>query len=365
MSYSSMTDTQPTLSYKSAGVNIDQGNDLVNSIKPLAKSTHSNNVLNCIGGFAGYYQVPSDYNEPVLVAGTDGVGTKLKLAQTLNNHTTIGIDLVAMCANDIIVSGAKPHFFLDYYACNTLDNKTALEVITGITNACKHSDISLLGGETAEMPGLYHNKDYDLAGFCIGITDKNKLVNTSNIKENDVLIGLSSSGIHSNGFSLVRKIIQTNKLDLNKEFANGKTLGEILLTPTVLYQNPLHQLIYNQKVTACAHITGGGLLENTARIIPEHLCAEFDLTDYQLPKIFEFLQQQGNIETSELWRTFNCGIGMVLITNKANVSYILDYYQSYNFNQYNKTQAFIIGEVTSRQSNKPDYINAVFKTKSL
>lgn len=340
------------LDYKSAGVDIDQGNKLVDSIKPLAKKTYNKHVLNSLGGFAGLFEIPAGYKQPVLVSSTDGVGTKLKLAQELKKHDTIGIDLLAMCANDIIVSGAKPLFFLDYYACNNLEHQVAVEVITGITNACAASDICLIGGETAEMPGLYHGKDYDLAGFCVGIAEKENLVDVSTLSADDVVIGLSSSGVHSNGFSLVRKILEVNKISLNQKFEQNKSLGEVLLTPTVLYQNPLCELITSKKVKACAHITGGGLIENTARIIPDSLQANFHLQDYQLPKLFSFLQQQGNIATDELWRTFNCGIGMVLVTAAEHADYVINYYNNYNFNQYNFTKAFTIGKLTNRESSK-------------
>lgn len=352
--------TNAILDYKSSGVNIDEGNEFVKNIKPLTKSTHGKSVLNSIGGFAGFFELPEGYNQPVLVAATDGVGTKLKLAQQLKRHNTIGIDLVAMCANDIIVCGAKPEFFLDYYACNKLEQNCALDVIRGITAACKSTNISLLGGETAEMPGLYHNKDYDLAGFCVGIAEKSCLVDINNINKNDILVGLSSSGLHSNGFSLVRKILNYKNISLEQKFDTKTTIGEKLLTPTVLYQDPLHELITNKKVTAAAHITGGGLLENTARIIPEHLTARFDISNYNLPAIFSFLQKHGNINVQELWRTFNCGIGMVLVVSPDNADYVLDFYNNYEFHQYNQTKAFIIGEVTSR-NNSDKKTAAVFK----
>lgn len=344
-----MTEHSPDykIDYKSAGVDITKGNELVDNIKPLAKQTHSPHVLNTLGGFAGYYEIPAGYKQPVLIASTDGVGTKLKLAHNLNKHDTIGIDLVAMCVNDIIVSGAKPLFFLDYYACNKLDKSTAYEVIKGISLACKATGMSLLGGETAEMPGIYQNKDYDLAGFCVGVAEKSKLVNPESINKNDCLIALSSSGIHSNGFSLVRKIIEDRNIDLNLKFSeySNNSIGQALLTPTVLYTDPLYTLIQENKVKACAHITGGGLEENTARVIPNRLKASFDLKNYKLPEIFSFLQQQGNIDTQELWRTFNCGIGMVLITAPENVDYILNYYNKYEFNQYNQTRAFRVGNI--------------------
>lgn len=333
-----------TLDYKAAGVDISKGNELVDRIKPMAAETMNAHVLTSLGGFAGAYEIPAGYKQPVLIAGTDGVGTKLKIAHELNIHNSIGIDLVAMCANDVIVTGARPLFFLDYYACNSLDNNIATEVIRGIATACTLTGMSLLGGETAEMPGIYQNKDYDLAGFCVGIAEKDRLININNIKAGDSIIALSSSGLHSNGFSLVRKILEVNNINLNTTF-NNKLLGEELLTPTVLYNNPLCDLLAQQKITACAHITGGGLAENTARVIPDGLCANFDLHNYQTPDIFAYLQQLGNIETTELWRTFNCGIGMVLITRPDNTDFLLDYYNNYEFNNYNKTNAFTIGTI--------------------
>lgn len=343
-----MTESSTKINYKAAGVDIDKGNELVDIIKPMAQATHNKNVLSNLGGFAGLYQIPEGFKQPVLVSSTDGVGTKLKLAQQLNNHSTIGIDLVAMCANDIIVTGAKPHFFLDYYACNKLDNNTAANVINGITQACQAINISLLGGETAEMPGLYSNEDYDLAGFCVGIAEKENLIDKNNVKSGDILIGLSSSGIHSNGFSLVRKILEVNNISLDSRFSNSNpslSLGEALLTPTVLYSDPLCDLISDKKVKACAHITGGGLIENLARVLPDNINPNFALEDYKLPEIFQFLQDMGNIEPEELWRTFNCGIGMVLVASSEHYDYIINYYQNYKFNKYNYTKAFKIGSL--------------------
>lgn len=339
------------LTYEDAGVSINTGNDLISRIKPLAKSTNNTNVIDSIGGFAGLFELPLGYKKPVLVAATDGVGTKLKLAQELNYHKTIGIDLVAMCVNDIIVTGAKPLFFLDYYATGKLDINTAQEVIASICAACSHTDMSLLGGETAEMPGIYHNKDYDLAGFCVGVCEKEHLVNKANLNPGDVLIGLTSSGLHSNGFSLVRKILELNNIlltDKISEINKNTTIGEILLTPTVLYYDPLYNLINNKKVKACAHITGGGLLENTLRVIPDNLYPNFRLENFSLSPIFKFLQQQGNITDTELWRVFNCGIGMVLITKAELADYIIDYYNNYDFTEFNKTSAFVIGEIIEK-----------------
>lgn len=352
--------TQDTvLDYKIAGVDITKGNELVNAIKPLAKATQSSNVLSNIGGFAGLFELPQGYKQPVLVSGTDGVGTKLKLAHQLNKHDTIGIDLVAMCVNDIIVTGAAPLYFLDYYACAKLDKSTAYTVIKSISTACSYTGMSLLGGETAEMPGIYQNNDYDLAGFCVGVVEKDKILNPDNINPEDTIIALSSSGVHSNGFSLVRKILETNNIALDYKYTNHKTLGEELLTPTVLYTHPLLELINQNKIKACAHITGGGLAENTERVIPDGLCAHFDLVNYKLPDIFSFLQQQGNIETNELWRTFNCGIGMVLITAPENADYILDYYNNYKFTDYNYTQAFKIGFITKTDKTHNNQIKAL------
>ena len=312
------------LSYKDAGVDIAAGNALVEQIKGIAKATHRSEVLAGLGGFGGLFALPSnDYKEPILVAGTDGVGTKLKLAIELQQHTTIGIDLVAMCVNDLIVQGAAPLFFLDYYATSKLEVEIARQVIQGIGNGCQQAGCALLGGETAEMPGIYQSKDYDLAGFCVGVVDKSNLITGTNIKAGDAIIALASSGPHSNGYSLIRKIITTHNIDLQEKFANS-SLGETLLTPTKIYVKPVLELLQQQTVHGIAHITGGGLLENIPRILPTACTAVLHKTSWQWPPIFTWLQQQGNINEQEMLLTFNCGVGMVLIVPAATTTTCID-----------------------------------------
>jgi len=307
------TDSPPTLSYRDAGVDIDAGNALVERIKPVVKETFRPGVLTGLGGFGALFELPLDrYKQPVLVSGTDGVGTKLKLALALNRHDTIGIDLVAMCVNDIIVTGAEPLFFLDYYATAHLELDIATDVIKGIAEGCKQSGAALTGGETAEMPGIYRDGDYDLAGFCVGIVEKDKIIEPARVQPGDVLIGLASSGPHSNGYSLIRKILEVSGADLNQALADGQPLGEALLTPTRIYVKPLLALIEQVEVHALAHITGGGLPENLPRVLPQGTKAVIDICSWQRPALFDWLQQQGNVEESEMLRTFNCGVGMVV-----------------------------------------------------
>jgi phosphoribosylformylglycinamidine cyclo-ligase len=301
-----------SLSYRDAGVNIDNGNLLVERIKPLTARTHRPELLSGIGGFGALFEIPLErYKNPVLVSGTDGVGTKLKLALAYGKHDTIGIDLVAMCVNDIVTSGAEPLFFLDYYATGQLDVELATQVIAGIVRGCELAGAALVGGETAEMPGMYQANDYDLAGFAVGIVEKTAIIDGSQIQAGDVLVGLASSGIHSNGYSLVRKILEYSQTPLEQNF-DGRQLGEVLLEPTRIYVKPLLQLMKKIPVRALAHITGGGLLENVPRVLPTGLCAHIDTTSWIRPAIFNWLQQQGQIEDQEMYRTFNCGIGMVI-----------------------------------------------------
>lgn len=309
---SQATDTAPnSLSYAQAGVDIDAGNALVKNIKPLVKSTNRPGVLGGLGGFGGLFEVPAGYQEPVLVSGTDGVGTKLKLAMQLKKHNTIGIDLVAMCVNDIIVVGAEPLFFLDYYATGKLDISTATDVVSGIAEGCQLSGCALVGGETAEMPGMYQAGDYDLAGFAVGIVEKSKILQPDQVQPGDVLLGMASSGPHSNGYSLIRKVLEISQADLNVPMGDSK-LGEALIAPTRIYVQPLLALLKEVPVHALAHITGGGLSENLPRVLPQNCNAVIDLNSWQLPPVFAWLQQAGNIEQSEMLRTFNCGIGMVV-----------------------------------------------------
>jgi len=304
--------TDQSLSYRDAGVDIDAGNALIDKIKPLSKATLRPGVLGSLGGFGALFEIPLDrYSKPVLVSGTDGVGTKLKLAMQMNKHDTIGIDLVAMCVNDLIVQGAEPLFFLDYYATGKLDVDAATDVVKGISQGCILSGCALTGGETAEMPGMYQNNDYDLAGFCVGIVEKDKVIDGTQVKAGDKLLGLASSGPHSNGYSLIRKIIEKHNADLNQPFENS-TLGQSLLEPTRIYVKSLLKLIEKIDIHAVSHITGGGLLENIPRVLPADCCAKIDQTSWQLPAVFNWLQEHGNIEQTEMYRTFNCGIGLVI-----------------------------------------------------
>lgn len=310
-----MTDEhRPTtgLSYRDAGVDIDAGNALIDRIKPHAKRTLRPGVLGGLGGFGALFEIPLDrYREPVLVSGTDGVGTKLKLAMMMNKHDTIGIDLVAMCVNDLVVAGAEPLFFLDYYATGQLNLDAASDVIKGIADGCEMSGAALSGGETAEMPGMYEGDDYDLAGFCVGVVEKSGIIDGSKVGAGDVLIGIASSGPHSNGYSLIRKVIEVSNADLSEDF-HGRPLGEVLLEPTRIYVKPLLKLFESVDVHALAHITGGGLPENLPRVMAEGTRAVIDSASWQRPPVFDWLQEQGNIADAEMYRTFNNGIGMVV-----------------------------------------------------
>lgn len=308
-----MTDKQTTsLSYQDAGVNIDAGNSLVDRIKPFTARTKREGVLGGLGGFGALFELPTDrYKQPVLVSGTDGVGTKLKLAMQLNKHDTIGIDLVAMCVNDIIVCGAEPLYFLDYYATGALDVDVAADVIKGIATGCEQAGAALTGGETAEMPGMYQAGDYDLAGFCVGVAEKSELIDGSKVQAGDSLIALASSGAHSNGYSLIRKIIEVSGAQLDNEF-DGRTLGEALLAPTRIYVKSILSLLEKTPVHAISHITGGGFLENIPRVLPDNLAAQIDTNTWEMPAVFNWLQEQGNVTTTEMYRTFNCGVGMIV-----------------------------------------------------
>jgi phosphoribosylformylglycinamidine cyclo-ligase len=303
--------------YRDAGVDIDAGNRLVERIKPMVKATHRPGVLGGIGGFGGLFQLDvSKYAEPVLVSGTDGVGTKLRLAIDLGIHDTVGIDLVAMCVNDVIVQGAEPLFFLDYYGCGHLDEHTAAAVISGIAEGCKQAGAALIGGETAELPGMYARDDYDLAGFCVGVVDKQRIIDSQRVAPGDKIIGLHSSGPHSNGFSLIRKILGESELDANSPW-EGSTLGKTLLTPTRIYVRAIMQLIEAVTVHGIAHITGGGIPENLVRVLNPAVDARVNLNAWERPAIFRWLQEQGNVTEPEMLRTFNCGIGMMIIVPAA------------------------------------------------
>jgi len=305
------------LSYRDAGVDIDAGDALVDAIKPFAKRTLRDGVLGGIGGFGALFEVPKKYREPVLVSGTDGVGTKLKLAFHLNKHDTVGQDLVAMSVNDILVQGAEPLFFLDYFACGKLDVGTAATVVKGIAQGCELAGCALIGGETAEMPGMYPDGEYDLAGFAVGAVEKSKIIDGSAIAAGDVVLGLASSGIHSNGFSLVRKIIERANPDLSADF-HGRSLADTLMAPTRIYVKPLLALMQNIAVKGMAHITGGGLVENIPRVLGEHLTAELRNGAWPMPPLFSWLQQHGGVADAEMHRVFNCGIGMAVIVAAAD-----------------------------------------------
>lgn len=299
------------LSYKDAGVDIDAGNALVERIKGVTRRTTRPEVLGGLGGFGALCEIPAGYREPVLVSGTDGVGTKLRLAMDMGIHDTIGIDLVAMCVNDLVVAGAEPLFFLDYYATGHLNVDTAAEVVTGIGSGCELAGCALVGGETAEMPGMYEGDDYDLAGFCVGVVEKSKIIDGSTVHEGDVLLGLSSSGPHSNGYSLIRKILERSGADLGEAMGDS-TLGANLLAPTTIYVQAILRLLQDVPIKALSHITGGGLLENLPRVLPANTSAQIDTASWQWPEVFNWLQREGNVDTQEMYRTFNCGVGMVL-----------------------------------------------------
>lgn len=311
------------LSYRDAGVDIDAGDALVDRIKPFAKKTMREGVLAGIGGFGALFEVPKRYKEPVLVSGTDGVGTKLRLAFQLNKHDTVGQDLVAMSVNDILVQGAEPLFFLDYFACGKLDVDTAATVVKGIAEGCELAGCALIGGETAEMPGMYPDGEYDLAGFAVGAVEKSKIIDGSTIGPGDVVLGLASSGIHSNGYSLVRKIIERAQPDLNADF-DGRSLAEALMAPTHIYVKPLLSLMASVDVKGMAHITGGGLVENIPRVLQAGLTAELDHRAWPLPPLFSWLQKHGGVADAEMHRVFNCGIGMVVVVAAADVSAATD-----------------------------------------
>lgn len=302
------------LSYKDAGVDIDAGNALVERIKGAAKQTTRPEVVGNLGGFGALCALPSGYKEPILVSGTDGVGTKLRLAIDLNQHQGIGIDLVAMCVNDLLVAGAEPLFFLDYYATGKLNVDLAAQVVESIAEGCKQAGCALIGGETAEMPGMYQGEDYDLAGFCVGVVEKAEVLDGSQIKAGNVILGLASSGPHSNGYSLIRKVLEVSQADLTSTLASGETLADALMQPTKIYVASLLPLIKAKAgITGLAHNTGGGFYENLPRVLPENLKAELDLTHYQRPEIFNWLQEKGQIAEPEMYRTFNCGIGMFVL----------------------------------------------------
>jgi phosphoribosylformylglycinamidine cyclo-ligase len=339
--------TTPPLTYRDAGVDIDAGDALVEKIKPLAQRTMRPEVLNGIGGFGALVEVSKKYKNPVMVAGTDGVGTKLKLAFRLKKHDTIGIDLVAMSVNDILVSGAEPIFFLDYFACSKLDVGVAASVVSGIAGGCEQANCSLIGGETAEMPGMYDPNEYDLAGFAVGLVEKDRIIDGKSIVPGDTVIGLASSGPHSNGFTLIRKVIAVSSADLFEKFDETRTLGHALLEPTRIYVKPVLEVLGKMTVKGLAHITGGGLTENIPRVLPDNTAVRIDSAKWKRPAIFDWLQKHGNIADAEMHRTFNCGIGMALIVARENAE------QAVSLLNKLGVEAFEIGQVVERKGEEP------------
>ena len=333
-----------SLSYKDAGVDIDAGNELVNRIKSVVKETKHPEVMGGLGGFGALCAIPQKYKQPILVSGTDGVGTKLRLAMDLNRHESIGIDLVAMCVNDLIVQGAEPLFFLDYYATGKLNVDVAATVVTGIAEGCKQSGCALVGGETAEMPGMYQGDDYDLAGFCVGVVEKSAIIDSSKVQDGDALIALASSGAHSNGYSLVRKIIEVSGVNTATEQLDGKPLADHLLAPTKIYVKSVLDLISKIDVHAIAHITGGGFWENIPRVLPDNTQAIIDESSWQWPAIFNWLQQAGNVSRHEMYRTFNCGVGLIIALPKQLVDQAIQL-----LNQHGE-KAWLLGEIKTSSS---------------
>lgn len=305
------------LSYKDAGVDIDAGNALVDNIKGVVKKTTRKEVMGGLGGFGALCRIPSNYKKPVLVSGTDGVGTKLRLAIDFKKHDTVGIDLVAMSVNDLIVQGAEPLFFLDYYATGKLNVADATKVVSGIGLGCEMSGCALIGGETAEMPGMYSGDDYDLAGFAVGVVEEDQIIDGSKVKEGDAIVAIASSGPHSNGYSLVRKILEVSKADPQTKLSDGRAIIDALLTPTRIYVKPILNLMKVCEIHALAHITGGGFWENIPRVLPKNTKAVCQSSSWQWPEVFQWLQQNGNVDTHEMYRTFNCGVGMIVALDKA------------------------------------------------
>ena len=343
-----MSSSQPPvggLSYRDAGVDIDAGDALVDRIKPMARSTMREGVLAGIGGFGALFEVPKRYREPVLVSGTDGVGTKLKLAFHLDRHDTVGIDLVAMSVNDILVQGAEPLFFLDYFACGRLHVDTAAAVISGIAEGCRQAGCALIGGETAEMPGMYPDGEYDLAGFAVGAVERSAIIDGKSIVPGDVVVALASSGPHSNGYSLVRRIVDVSGADLSADF-DGRPLGMALLAPTRIYVKPVLDLLRTVPVKGLAHITGGGITENVPRVLPANVVADLRLASWELPPVFQWLQKQGRVADAEMHRVFNCGIGMVLVVSAADADRTVAH-----LNAAGET-AWIVGDIRARNGDE-------------
>lgn len=339
-----MTDHAAPLSYRDAGVDIDAGNRLVERIKAVAAATRRPEVMAGLGGFSALCRLPAGYREPLLVSATDGVGTKLRLAMDLGQHDGIGIDLVAMCVNDLVVCGAEPLFFLDYYATGKLNVDTAARVIAGIGQGCQLAGCALVGGETAEMPGMYHGADYDLAGFCVGVVEADAVIDGSRVRAGDVLVGLPSSGPHSNGYSLIRRIIARAAVDIDRTLFGEHNFAAALLAPTRIYVPAIRALLRQQPVHAMAHITGGGLVENLPRVLPAGVCARIDTDSWTLPPVFAWLRQAGNLEPAEMLRTFNCGVGMILVLPAAGVDTALDLLEG------SGERPFVMGEIVAGEA---------------
>jgi phosphoribosylformylglycinamidine cyclo-ligase len=333
-----MSDHKTALTYRDAGVDIDAGAEVVERIKPLVARTFRKEVMSGLGGFGALFELAGRYKEPVLVSGTDGVGTKLKLAQTLNRHDTIGIDLVGMCVNDVLVQGAESLFFLDYFATGKLDVDTTVAVVGGIAKGCELAGCALIGGETAEMPDMYGPGEYDLAGFCVGAVEKSKLVDGSQLRAGDAIIGIASSGAHSNGYSLIRRIVARAGSPFELD-VGGVTLADALMAPTTIYVKPILQLLAEQPIKGMAHITGGGLKENIIRVVPDALGISLDSGAWTLPPLFDWLQREGNVAREEMWRTFNCGIGYTVIVAREHIASTLDALQKLDL------RAWQIGEI--------------------
>lgn len=342
--------SKPSLRYKDAGVDINAGNELVERIKPHVKRTTRPEVIGGLGGFGALCAIPGKYKEPILVSGTDGVGTKLRLAIDLKKHDTIGIDLVAMCVNDLVVQGAEPLFFLDYYATGKLDVDVASDVVKGIAEGCVQSGCALVGGETAEMPGMYHAGDYDLAGFCVGVVEKSEIIDGSQVKVGDALIALGSSGPHSNGYSLIRKVMDVAGVNPSTEQLDGHSLSEQVLAPTKIYVKSVLALIKQTEVHAIAHLTGGGFWENIPRVLPKKTKVVIDESSWEWQPVFKWLQEKGNIETYEMYRTFNCGVGMVIALPQSQVETALAILKQSGEN------AWLIGHIESAIDDEPQVI---------
>lgn len=332
--------------YKASGVDIEAGYEAVNRMKSHVQSTMRKEVLGGLGGFGAAFDLSQlNMKKPVLVSGTDGVGTKLKLAIDNDKHDTIGIDAVAMCVNDILTTGAEPLYFLDYIATNKVNPETIENIVSGVSVACKETNCALIGGETAEMGEMYHEGEYDIAGFCVGAVEKDEYIDGSNVSENDVIIGITSSGIHSNGYSLVRNLIKTSGINLEDEFDDQHSYLDVFLEPTKLYVKPVLSVLDKVKVKAMSHITGGGFIENIPRAIPDNMDANIDVNTYKIPKIFKWLQEQGEIDATEMYNVFNMGIGFVLIVDQNDKDEVLNTLKEQN------EEAYVIGEITKGSGN--------------